>query len=275
MFGRFEADAVFAKTGIEYERTLTFETRIPDMAKSASTQRLKPRKAPLQRRSAQTVEAVLEAAARILETRGLDGYTTNAVAERAGVSIGSLYQYFPNRDALTVALIERETAQLVADVEAAALLENSRDSVQAMVRASVAHQMRRPVLARIIDMEERRLPVDERNQRIADTIHAALVSALTEKTQVPELDDVDRVARDLLAIVRGMVDQAGERDERDAAALEVRVMRAVDGYVAQSRRWTATNRYSVREAGGATQGPALHQTCTSFGICTSGLTSAS
>ncbi|MFB9125690.1 TetR/AcrR family transcriptional regulator [Paraburkholderia dipogonis] len=211
------------------------------MAKSASTQRLKPRKAPLQRRSAQTVETVLEAAARILETRGLEGYTTNAVAERAGVSIGSLYQYFPNRDALTVALIERETAQLVADVEAASLLENSRDCVQAMVRASVAHQMRRPVLARIIDMEERRLPVDERNQRIADTIHAALVSALTEKTQVPELDDVDRVARDLLAIVRGMVDQAGERDERDAAALETRVMRAVDGYVAQSRRVDGSN----------------------------------
>jgi AcrR family transcriptional regulator len=206
------------------------------MAKSTAGQRLKPRKSPVQRRSAQTVEAVLEAAARILETHGLAGYTTNAVAERAGVSIGSLYQYFPNRDALTVALIERETAQLVADIDAASLLAGSRDCVQAMVRAAVAHQMRRPELARLIDFEERRLPLGERNQRVADTIHAALVDALTGKTEAPELDDASLVARDLLAIVRGMIDDAGERHERDAVALEVRVMRAVDGYVAQSRK---------------------------------------
>src|SRR6266702_838532 len=206
------------------------------MPKTTAAQRLKPRKSPVQRRSAQTVEAVLEAAARILETRGLAACTTNAVAERAGVSIGSLYQYFPNRDALTVALIERETAQLVADIEAAALVESSRGSVLAMVRAAVAHQMRRPVLARIIDFEERRLPLGERDQRLADLIHAALVGALTGKPGAPELDDASLVAHDLLAIVRGMIDAAGERDERGAAALEVRVMRAVDGYVAQSRR---------------------------------------
>ncbi|NML31216.1 TetR/AcrR family transcriptional regulator [Paraburkholderia antibiotica] len=197
---------------------------------------LKPRKMPVQRRSAQTVEAVLEAAARILETLGLDGYTTNAVAQRAGVSIGSLYQYFPNRDALTVALIERETAQLAADIDAATLLENSRDCVRALVRAAVAHQMRRPVLARIIDFEERRLPVGERDQRITDTVHAALVDALGRKPGAPKLHDVSLVAHDLLAIVRGMVDYAGERDERDAVVLEARVMRAVDGYVAQSRQ---------------------------------------
>lgn len=206
------------------------------MSKSPAAQRLKPRKSPVQQRSARTVEAVLEAAARILETRGLAACTTNAIAERAGVSIGSLYQYFPNRDALTVALIERETAQLVADIEAASRVEHSRDSVLAMVRASVAHQMRRPVLARLIDFEERRLPLGEREARLADLIQAALVGALTVKPGAPELDDASLVARDLLAIVRGMIDAAGERDERDAAALEARVMRAVDGYVAQSRR---------------------------------------
>lgn len=205
------------------------------MVKSTAAQRLKPRKAPVQRRSAQTVEAVLEAAARILETQGLVACTTNAVAERAGVSIGSLYQYFPNRDALTVALIERETAQLVVDIEAAALVESSRGCVQTMVRAAVAHQMRRPALARVIDFEERRLPLGERNQRLADLVHGVLTSALTEKRDAPQLSDAGLVAHDLLAIVHGMVDAAGQRDERDAAALEVRVMRAVDGYVAQSQ----------------------------------------
>jgi AcrR family transcriptional regulator len=205
------------------------------MAKSTAAQRLKPRKAPVQRRSAQTVEAVLEAAARILETQGLVACTTNAVAERAGVSIGSLYQYFPNRDALTVALIERETAQLLVDIEAASLVASSRGCVQAMVRAAVAHQMRRPALARVIDFEERRLPLGERHQRLAELVHAVLMSALTEKPDAPALSDASLVAHDLLAIVHGMVDAAGQREEGDAAALEVRVMRAVDGYMAQSQ----------------------------------------
>ncbi|RAS37434.1 TetR/AcrR family transcriptional regulator [Paraburkholderia bryophila] len=205
------------------------------MAKSTAAQRLKPRKAPVQRRSAQTVEAVLEAAARILETQGLVACTTNAVAERAGVSIGSLYQYFPNRDALTVALIERETAQLLVDIEAASLVASSRGCVQAMVRAAVTHQMRRPALARVIDFEERRLPLGERHQRLAELVHAVLMSALTEKPDAPALSDASLVAHDLLAIVHGMVDAAGQREEGDAAALEVRVMRAVDGYMAQSQ----------------------------------------
>ncbi|MGF6772392.1 AcrR family transcriptional regulator [Paraburkholderia sp. GAS199] len=206
------------------------------MSKSPASHRLKPRKQPLQRRSANTVESVLEAAARILETHGVDAYTTNAVAQRAGVSIGSLYQYFPNRDALTVALIERESAQLLADIEAARWLAHSRECVRAMVGAAVAHQMRRPALARIIDVEERRLPLGERNQRVAATIHAAIVEALTVRDGAPDLSEASLVAYDLLAIVRGMIDDAGERGERDAAALETRVMRAVDGYVAQSRR---------------------------------------
>ena len=66
---------------------------------------LEPRKAPAQARSTATVAAILEAAARILETDGLAGYSTNAIARRAGVSVGSLYQYFPGKDAITRALI--------------------------------------------------------------------------------------------------------------------------------------------------------------------------
>ena len=66
-----------------------------------------PRKSPRQRRSQETVERILDAAARMFDERGYRGTTTNHVAELAGVSIGSLYQYFPNKDALLVALAER------------------------------------------------------------------------------------------------------------------------------------------------------------------------
>lgn len=55
---------------------------------------------PKQRRALATVEVIVEAAARILAEQGWSGFTTNAVAKRAGVSIGSLYEYFPNKQAL-------------------------------------------------------------------------------------------------------------------------------------------------------------------------------
>ena len=67
-----------------------------------------PRKQASQHRSQDTVEVILQAATHILEKVGLTQATTNRIAEHAGVSIGSLYQYFPNKEALAGALIDRE-----------------------------------------------------------------------------------------------------------------------------------------------------------------------
>nr|HEX4315180.1 TetR/AcrR family transcriptional regulator [Kofleriaceae bacterium] len=69
--------------------------------------RTTPRKRPRQGRSRETVDTILEATARLLVRKGFDHLTTNAVADAAGVSIGSLYQYFPNKEALVAALVER------------------------------------------------------------------------------------------------------------------------------------------------------------------------
>jgi len=62
------------------------------------------RATPRQRRSRATVDAILEAAAQVLEASGEAGFNTNAVAERAGVGVGSLYRYFPDKRAILVAL---------------------------------------------------------------------------------------------------------------------------------------------------------------------------
>jgi len=70
------------------------------------------RKKPRQARSVATVGIILDAAALVLVDEGYDRATTNRIAERAGVSIGSLYQYFPNRDALFGALHGRTEAQM-------------------------------------------------------------------------------------------------------------------------------------------------------------------
>lgn len=66
------------------------------------------RKSAKQERSRFTIDAILEATARIVGQVGLDRATTNRIADLAGVSIGSLYQYFPGKEALLAALIERE-----------------------------------------------------------------------------------------------------------------------------------------------------------------------
>ncbi len=71
------------------------------------------RKLPRQERSAATVDAIVEATARLLVERGYEGTTTRRVAERAGVSVGSLYQYFPSRDALVTAVIEHHVDEVL------------------------------------------------------------------------------------------------------------------------------------------------------------------
>ena len=69
--------------------------------------RFRPRKTPVQKRSQATVDAILDASAQVLRKKGYAKTTTNAIAERAGVSIGSLYEYFPNKEAVFAALKEK------------------------------------------------------------------------------------------------------------------------------------------------------------------------
>ena len=93
---------------------------------TGASDREKPRKAPVQARSRATYEAILEAAARILEAEGLAGVTTNRVAERAGVSIGSLYQYFPAREAILAELVKRMRLEMSARLIAVSELGGQR-----------------------------------------------------------------------------------------------------------------------------------------------------
>lgn len=75
------------------------------------------RKAPRQRRSQETVDALIEATALTVAERGLADATTNHIAARAGVSVGSLYQYFESKDALIDALLDRSSQELAAVVD--------------------------------------------------------------------------------------------------------------------------------------------------------------
>jgi AcrR family transcriptional regulator len=72
-----------------------------------------PRKHASQERSRATVDALVEATARILVREGFDKASTNRIAEKAGVSVGSLYQYFPSKEALVAAVMERHNHELM------------------------------------------------------------------------------------------------------------------------------------------------------------------
>nr|WKF61997.1 HTH-type transcriptional repressor KstR [Paraburkholderia busanensis] len=199
-------------------------------AKSPDHDTVSPRKLPRQQRAAATVAAILDAAASILERGGFDAYTTNAIAERAGASIGSLYQYFPNKTALTQALIAREDAALAVSLKALLDLPDEADLLRALIRVAVAHQLRRPVLARLLDSEEARLPVSDEVHQL-DTLMKTIFRRCLGDTLIA---NQPHVPRDLFAIIHGMVDAAGQHQEDDSDALVARVERAVFGYLAVS-----------------------------------------
>lgn len=97
------------------------------------------RKAPQQARSRATIDAILDAAAHILGERGWEGLTTNGVAQAAGTSIGSLYQYFPNKLALIDAVRRRHFDDVLAVLHAAANLAMSRQGrIAALVDGMIA-----------------------------------------------------------------------------------------------------------------------------------------
>ena len=75
------------------------------------------RKTPSQTRALRTVDTLFEAATRILASEGEAGFTTNRIAERAGFSIGTLYQYFPSKEAIVVALVRRHRERVLRELD--------------------------------------------------------------------------------------------------------------------------------------------------------------
>ena len=94
------------------------------------------RREPRQRRARETVEAVLDAVVRILKRGGIEAVTTNRVAEVAGVSIGSVYQYFPDKRAIFAALHERHIREIDRVVESK-LMEHAASPLDTLMRAMV------------------------------------------------------------------------------------------------------------------------------------------
>ncbi|MGU7785262.1 TetR/AcrR family transcriptional regulator [Burkholderia sp. PU8-34] len=193
-----------------------------------------PRKRPRQARSAATFEVILEASARILESAGFDGFNTNAVADLAGISIGSLYQYFPSKHALIVELIRRGRDQFANEVnEAVQALPGTflEEQIERIIEIAVRHQLDRPALARTLEyawtMIGSELEADQLQRKLEAT-----VADLLRRHGIP---NEMIAARDVVALSKGMIDAAGVAGELDKAPLNQRVSRAVFGYLGLAR----------------------------------------
>jgi AcrR family transcriptional regulator len=115
--------------------------------------RTNPRKYAAQERSRATVDALIEATARILVREGFDKASTNRIAEAAGVSVGSLYQYFPGKEALVAAVIDRhkrDIMQVVRDALAEVATAPMERAVRQLVAAAIQAHRIDPKLHRVL-----------------------------------------------------------------------------------------------------------------------------
>ncbi|MFM2409665.1 MAG: hypothetical protein RL481_493 [Pseudomonadota bacterium] len=198
---------------------------------------LNQRKQPRQARSQATIDAIIEAAAQLISAQGLTGFNTNAVAERAGLSIGSLYQYFPNKDAIMAALIRR-TQDERATALRSALAEPYRsldDLVRAVVHAVNRQNREQSLLAAVIDLEEARLPVADEIDGYLDATGSALGEVFARYPTELACVDPARAARTLPALVRSVIDSWANLDPPQPQVAEEEAIRAVCGYLGLTR----------------------------------------
>lgn len=195
---------------------------------------LRPRKKPVQPRAVETYAWILEAAAQILEGQGIGAFNTSLVAERAGVSIGSLYQYFPGKDALLIALMRREKERLGEDALAALAAPDGHAALAHLVAAAVRHQLGRPELARLLDVEETRPEAQQEVENASN--YRGLLRTILDRSDLPPQPNPEIATDDLASLVRMLVDAAGVRGESNAEQLERRVLGALLGYLGASTR---------------------------------------
>jgi AcrR family transcriptional regulator len=193
-----------------------------------------PRKQPKQGRAKATVAAILEASVQLLGEGGLSALNTNSIAERAGVSVGSLYQYFPNKDAIVVALIHHQhKRQLDALTEALDGIESMTidAGVRRLVHAAMRHHHDNALFASAIDHEEVRLPVGDVLDLILQEAGPSLMGYLEAiKQKVPGLDPFAAL-RTIPPMLRAVIDAWANLSPPDLERAEEEGVRVVLGYL--------------------------------------------
>src|SRR5262245_7799213 len=170
-----------------------------------------PRKRPRQARSKATVDAILAATARVLVKQGFDGLTTNAVATAAGVSIGSLYQYFPNKEALVGALVEHHIEEMsdavVAELARVAELPLA-DAARCVVELTIRAHAIEPELHRVLTEQVPRVGRLARLRELDEITHRMVAGLLVARRADIAIRDPDLAAFLLVSTIEAVVHRA-------------------------------------------------------------------
>ncbi|MGI4854967.1 MAG: TetR/AcrR family transcriptional regulator [Janthinobacterium lividum] len=199
---------------------------------------LQPRKTPIQARSAVTVAAILEAAIQVLLAEGKERLTTTRVAARAGVSVGTLYQYFPNKSSLLQTVLKQHLDAVATAVETACrkvhgepLQQMAEALIAAFVHAKFQHIHASAALYSISD--------DVEGRRIAQAMHARAAKAITAMLRTAPgrpVREPASVAETLLGAMTGISRSMLETGARPnvQATMEQELMTLARAYLAVS-----------------------------------------
>lgn len=178
---------------------------------SAKQASIAPRRRPSQARSRDKVAYLLQAAAQVFRAEGYNA-TTNRIAERAGVSIGTLYEYFPNKEALLLALAERHVSEAESGIHAALEHSAAAQLLPELQRAVLAsHRYPSTALAFIAD------PRDQaRLKRRVATLRRCILDTLTKRANAAGLSQPALRARISFGLIAELTSQTYYEPEYDA-----------------------------------------------------------
>jgi AcrR family transcriptional regulator len=208
--------------------------------KRNSPDSLNARKKPQQRRSRVTIDAIFEATIQVLLANGLDAITTRQVADRAGVSVGSLYQYFPNKRALMAAVVQRHVGEVVdATIRACQSAHGkSIDEMCATMMSAFVHaKTRKPEVSRALYLPSAAVNADvivrEESMRCAQAVHDMLITARDADFAQPQV--ISRVLiGSIVGPTRAVIEGGGGRE--DFARLERHLHSLTVGYLKEVSR---------------------------------------
>ena len=170
----------------------------------------RPRKTPKQARSRVTVESILEATAHILIDEGYDRASTNRIAKRAGVSVGSLYQYFPSKDAILVQIAERYMSEVMAILGKNLVLmgEEPEQAVREIIAALLQAKRVKPRLQRVLLEHAGRLGLDRSQLELGAQASALLRGHLERHRDGLRVRDLDLATFVVVHAVMGLLQSA-------------------------------------------------------------------
>jgi AcrR family transcriptional regulator len=173
--------------------------------------RTSPRRLPKQARSRDTVEVLLEGTARVLVREGYDRASTNRIAEAAGVNISSLYQYFPSKEALVAALIDRHlerVAQAFSESFRSREERSLEEQVRTDIRAQLALSRLNPALYKVVLEQVPRVdrlnPIVKLRRLVIAETHRALEA---QRAQI-RVTDLERAAFVVVHLVEALTNAA-------------------------------------------------------------------